>query len=72
MPFATPGDLPDPGIKPVALVSSLLADSLPLVIPGKLLSTLNIPISQRTLQTFQEKKKCRVLEDSNMNHKGIN
>ena len=30
--FLTPGDLPDPGIKPMSLVSPV--DSLPLVLPG--------------------------------------
>ena len=33
VPFSTPGDLPDPGIE---LTSPALADSLPLVPPGKL------------------------------------
>ena len=32
LPFPTPGDLPDPGIKPMSLESlALQADSLPLV-----------------------------------------
>ena len=30
LPFPTPGDLPNPGIEPVSLVSSALVDSLPL------------------------------------------
>ena len=33
--FPTPGDLPDPGIKPASLVSPALAVQLPLVPPGK-------------------------------------
>ena len=38
LPFPPPGDLPDPGIKPISLASpALQADSLPLVPPGKLL-----------------------------------
>ena len=37
LPFATPGDLPDPGIEPVSLTSQALAGRffLPLVPPGK-------------------------------------
>ena len=36
LPFPSPGDLPDPGIKPMALTSPVLpADSLPLAPPGK-------------------------------------
>ena len=36
LPFPSPGDLPDPGIKPVSLTSPALADgSLPRVPPGK-------------------------------------
>ena len=36
MPFSTPGDLPDPGIEPVSLVSpALQVDSLPDEPPGK-------------------------------------
>ena len=36
LPFPTLGDLPDPGIKPVSLVSPALAgSSLPLALPGK-------------------------------------
>ena len=33
LPFSSPGDLPDPGIEPTALMSPILqADSLPAVI----------------------------------------
>ena len=36
LPFLTPGDLPDPGIEPVSLVSpALQADSLPSELPGE-------------------------------------
>ena len=36
LPFSTPGDLPDPGIEPVSLVSpALQVDSLPDEPPGK-------------------------------------
>ena len=35
LPFPTPGDLPDPGIKPVFLASPALADGLYPVPPGK-------------------------------------
>ena len=36
LPCPPPGDIPDPGIKPMSLVSSALAGgSLPLVPPGK-------------------------------------
>ena len=36
LPFPPPGDLPDPGIKPMSLMSPALAEgSLPLVPPGK-------------------------------------
>ena len=35
-PFPSPGDLPDPGIKPVA--PALQADSLPLSYPGSTMS----------------------------------
>jgi len=39
LPFPTLGDLPDPGIKPVSLVSPALAGRfLPLAPPGKPLS----------------------------------
>ena len=36
LPFSSPGDLPDPGIKPRSL--ALQADSLPTEIQGKLIS----------------------------------
>ena len=37
LPFPPPGDLPDPGIKPVSLTSpAWQADSLPLAPPEKL------------------------------------
>ena len=37
LPGSPPGDLPDPGIKPVSLRSpALAAGSLPLALPGKL------------------------------------
>ena len=40
LPFPTLGDLPDPGIKPVSLVSPALAGRfLPLARPGKPLSS---------------------------------
>ena len=35
LPFPSPGDLPDPGMEPVSLMSPTLAGSLPLVPPGK-------------------------------------
>ena len=35
LPFLSPGDLPNPGIEPVSLMSPVLA-SLPLASPGKL------------------------------------
>ena len=39
LPFPPPGDLPDPGIEPTSLISSVLAgSSLPLVPPGKSLN----------------------------------
>ena len=40
MPFTSPGNLPDPGIKPRSL--ALQADSLPSEIQGKLLYIWNI------------------------------
>ena len=39
-PFPSPGDLPDPGIKPVS--PALQADSLPFGPPGKLLFIYNV------------------------------
>ena len=38
LPFPSPGDLPDPGIKPGS--SSLQADALPSETPGKPLNSL--------------------------------
>ena len=36
LPFPTPGDLPDPGMEPMSLVSpDWQVESLPLVPPGK-------------------------------------
>ena len=36
LPWPPPGDLPDPGIKPVSLnLLQWQADSLPLILPGK-------------------------------------
>ena len=47
MLFPTPGDLPDPGIEPVSLMSPALAvDSLPQVSPGK--QQLKLDMEQRT------------------------
>ena len=37
LPFPTPGDLPDPGIKPASPASPKLADRVLTVPPGKLL-----------------------------------
>ena len=43
LPCPPPGDLPDPGIKPVSpVVPALQAGSLPVVPPGKPLSYFNI------------------------------
>ena len=43
LPFSPPGDLPDPGIKPLSLVSpALQADSLPLQHLGSLRGRLNL------------------------------
>ena len=58
LPFPPPGDLPDPGIKPISLASpALQADSLPLVPPGKLLCgqqlKLNMKIT-RVIYIFRE------------------
>ena len=33
LPFPTPGDLPDPGIKPGSLVSPALAGGFPTIVP---------------------------------------
>ena len=35
LPFPSPGDLPDPGIQPMSLMSPALGGSLPLLPPGK-------------------------------------
>ena len=52
LPFPPPRDLPDPGIKPISLVSpALQAGSLPLVPPGKPSErrlTLNVSDHRRT------------------------
>ena len=39
LPFSSPGNLPDPGIEPMSLVSpALQVDSIPLAPPGKPIS----------------------------------
>ena len=40
LPFSSPGDLPDPEIKPMS--PALQADSLPSELPGKLLTFYNL------------------------------
>ena len=52
LPFPTPGDLPDPGIKSASPVIPALTDSLPLAPPGKpslslFLSALSSPFGFR-------------------------
>ena len=50
MPFPSPGDLPDPGIKPQS--PTLQADTLPPEPPGKLGKSLTICLSNEELMFF--------------------
>ena len=49
MPFSTPGDLPDPEIKPVSL--ELQADSLPSEPPGKPIPESAAATAAKSLQS---------------------
>ena len=52
-PFSSPGDLPDPGIKPVSpVISALQADSLPLSYLGNPKTPLSLAFQDSVLVVF--------------------
>ena len=52
LPFTSPGDLPDPGIKPESLTSPALAGGFfTTEPPGKPSETLGMPISSSRVQS---------------------
>ena len=56
MPFPSPGDLPDPGIKPTSLTSSALAGGfLPVVPPGKPIFDIHFLLSSQTLSSARRR-----------------
>ena len=58
LPYPLPGDLPNPGIKPISLAfPALLADSLPTEPPGKPISTLRPPKPVPTSSWYQNVEK---------------
>ena len=56
LPFPSPGDLPDPGVKPRS--PALQADSLPAEPQGKPKLVINALLNDRDTSEFSERGKC--------------